>query len=415
MIGEKIRDLRKKIGITQEQLAGRELTKSYVSQVELGRIHPSRKALNIIARRLGKPLGYFLDNDDDLRTVDVLLQASEALLISQRFEDALVGLNEAQFLAQRIGRDDILAQIEATMGRVDMARRNYAEAAEHFKSALARLSPTDDIRQLVTISAALGEAAQEAGLFHEAVANFHRSVDAARRHGGTALKVESLVRYGDFCAQVRQWHSALVLYQEAQSLDPAATGLLARITVAQCNLSTGSPAKTPDELKAAVDDLDALPPRPLKWRITCDFIRGLVRMEQHREARRLLDFALQTVGQHNTSLADLLETALVWLRSTQDPAALPRYLDLIESQPDLPAFNAVKAHALELRAEYTADPKAALSLCDQALRLLPDDRDLRLARAALGVKAQLEGAWDELWSLVVGQSDAERQPIPFGK
>ena len=48
VIGAKIRELRKKLGLTQEQLAGDELTKSYVSQVARNKIrdYARRKMLS---------------------------------------------------------------------------------------------------------------------------------------------------------------------------------------------------------------------------------------------------------------------------------------------------------------------------------------------------------------------------------
>ena len=62
-VGEKIRALRLKMGMTQQDLAGTDFTKSFISQIEKNHARPSLKSLQIIADRLGKPISYFLDED----------------------------------------------------------------------------------------------------------------------------------------------------------------------------------------------------------------------------------------------------------------------------------------------------------------------------------------------------------------
>ncbi|HEY8486377.1 MAG TPA: tetratricopeptide repeat protein [Limnochordales bacterium] len=62
-IGQRIRRRREELGITQQELAGRELTRGFISQLEKGIVMPSLKSLEIIAARLHKPLAYFLQEE----------------------------------------------------------------------------------------------------------------------------------------------------------------------------------------------------------------------------------------------------------------------------------------------------------------------------------------------------------------
>ncbi|MGF7060148.1 helix-turn-helix domain-containing protein [Brassicibacter mesophilus] len=62
-IGEKIKELRKELKITQSELAGKDMTKSMLSQIENNIATPSMKNLKLIAKRLDKPVSYFLEDD----------------------------------------------------------------------------------------------------------------------------------------------------------------------------------------------------------------------------------------------------------------------------------------------------------------------------------------------------------------
>ena len=60
-LGEKVRYLRKRLNLTQQELAGDDFTKSFISQIEKNEANPSLKSLYIIAERLNKPVSFFLD------------------------------------------------------------------------------------------------------------------------------------------------------------------------------------------------------------------------------------------------------------------------------------------------------------------------------------------------------------------
>ncbi len=90
-VGANIYRVRRKLRITQKQLAAPEFSISYISAIERGRIRPSLKALDILARRLGVssaelladlPEGY--DVPDDYGVEQAATPPSLMQLISQR-------------------------------------------------------------------------------------------------------------------------------------------------------------------------------------------------------------------------------------------------------------------------------------------------------------------------------------------
>ncbi|GMQ64830.1 helix-turn-helix domain-containing protein [Vallitalea maricola] len=70
-IGNKIKQVRKELHITQTQLAGQDMTKSMISQIENGMATPSMKNLIKIADRLNKPVSFFLEENIDNNTLPI--------------------------------------------------------------------------------------------------------------------------------------------------------------------------------------------------------------------------------------------------------------------------------------------------------------------------------------------------------
>src|SRR6476661_4212552 len=97
-LGERIRTARQERKLTQDELARDTFSKSYVSAVELGKIHPSIKALRILARRLQLPASYFLETlEPDIETQQAQLALARIRLLVMeggQEETALAILND---------------------------------------------------------------------------------------------------------------------------------------------------------------------------------------------------------------------------------------------------------------------------------------------------------------------------------
>src|SRR5713226_8238075 len=81
-LGERIRQLRQSRGLTQEQLANRKLTKSFISLLERGAAKPSVDTLLTLARRLGTSVDALLGSEGHLpdhAAVDLLALSADAM------------------------------------------------------------------------------------------------------------------------------------------------------------------------------------------------------------------------------------------------------------------------------------------------------------------------------------------------
>src|SRR6202521_3726743 len=138
-IGARIRDARKRNGLTQQKLAGDRYTKAYVSALETGIARPSMVALSYLAERLSLPPSYFLDEQNPTWSrlaVDMTLASGDWQAAADGYATLLDGPLDDQARAEVLrGRAEALARLNHGKEAVSAA----AEAARLF-GALGRVS-----------------------------------------------------------------------------------------------------------------------------------------------------------------------------------------------------------------------------------------------------------------------------------
>jgi len=174
-LGSRVRKARHELGLSLAAVSGKDFSRAFLNQVELGRARPSTRTLQIIAERLGKPIEYFLHDSDvsapalelaltegetrlhrgdaggaesllvtllkrrhvptEVRTRAQLLLA-DALLRRRAADDAVSILEEAIRSAERAGWKGLLVDLYDRMGLVHYQRRRLREASNWFDKAL---------------------------------------------------------------------------------------------------------------------------------------------------------------------------------------------------------------------------------------------------------------------------------------
>lgn len=105
-LGEKIKQVRLNMGLSQRQLCGDALTRNMLSQIENGSARPSMKTLGYLAERLGKPISYFLEAQAVTSPNEGCIAEARAALGAENWEkmrSALDGFKEPDpvFLQER--------------------------------------------------------------------------------------------------------------------------------------------------------------------------------------------------------------------------------------------------------------------------------------------------------------------------
>lgn len=108
-LGQKIRQARLDAGLSQRQLCGEEITRNMLSLIEHGTAKPSMKTLAYLAQKLGKPMGYFLEEDaldhsELTASAEALRRGAEALEAGKHIyaEQLLEQVTAPQLLREKL-------------------------------------------------------------------------------------------------------------------------------------------------------------------------------------------------------------------------------------------------------------------------------------------------------------------------
>lgn len=89
-LGEKLLQARLAAGLSQRQLCGDQITRNMLSQIEHGTARPSMATLQYLASRLGKSVGYFLEEETVSENQTLMAHARRAYRAGEWAEARLV-------------------------------------------------------------------------------------------------------------------------------------------------------------------------------------------------------------------------------------------------------------------------------------------------------------------------------------
>lgn len=293
-LGLRIRQARQSLGLTLAAVAGKDFSRAFLNQVELGRAQPSMHSLRIIADRLHRPIEYFLQ-DPELSSAAIELTLTEA---------------------------------ETRLRQGDPAR---AEALT--RQLLKRSLPLDALPRAQLI---LGTALQRRGAVSESIPVLTDAITLAEQSGWASLTVElydAMSRSHYLLRRPRdaeRWlDRALELYASSGLADPV---LKARILGHRANLHyvTGAPGDAIAAYEGAIAAAEAGLDRPalagiyqglaLSFQQTGQFSRALSYAQRGlRIVEELDDVRMTAQLRHN--MAEML------LRQGRAADAEPLYLD----------------------------------------------------------------------------------------
>ncbi len=211
-LGQKVRRVRQNLGLSQQQLAGTEMTRAFISLIEQGRCEPSTQSLAVIARRLGKPVEYFLDRTgtEDLEVIQLLLMAAERALKCSDLTGALRNANGALGLSQKLTNPKVEIRARQLLAQVCLKNRDFGCAYEHREEIVDLCKQTGDHSALAQAYFDLGNCAFEGEDFVAARRQFERCLRLTEgKKSLQELLVRALIGIGAACNRLGQSDAAL--------------------------------------------------------------------------------------------------------------------------------------------------------------------------------------------------------------
>ena len=95
-VGEKLRQARLEAGLSQRALCGDVITRNMLSQIENGVAKPSMATLQYLAGQLGKPVGYFLEEQTLVSPNPGVMEQARAAYAQRQHEAVMQILQDYQ-------------------------------------------------------------------------------------------------------------------------------------------------------------------------------------------------------------------------------------------------------------------------------------------------------------------------------
>lgn len=217
--GEKVKMLRVSRGLSQEQLAGKELTRSFISLVEKGKSAPSVATLQIIAKRLAKPIEFFLDDREDvaeLEVIKILEESAHAAVANKQWDQAIKHALAAVHMAEKCGRIEIELRTRWMLADTYVRSRRYEAAFGEYDGLYETYRTIGDKTGVVKALGLLGQTCYHNRDLIGARRYFERAL--AQAEGLKSLmqvKLEISNDYGLCLMRLGETEEALKAYQRA--------------------------------------------------------------------------------------------------------------------------------------------------------------------------------------------------------
>lgn len=142
-LGERIKERRKIIGLTQSDLAGSNLSSGMVSLIERNLTNPSLKTIEQLSEKLGVSVNYLLNNEEtDINTIEnkqIALNMLKGLIKAQKIEEA------ERILKEINSQEELDSTLAGTFyklkGELELEKKEYTSAIESFEQALLYVNP----------------------------------------------------------------------------------------------------------------------------------------------------------------------------------------------------------------------------------------------------------------------------------
>jgi len=224
-LGHRVRQLRQTRGLTQSQLGGQELSKSFISLLEKGRTQPSLDTLLLIAQRLGTSVDALLGQSGNIPAAvcEGLLTLSREAIERQQFEEARKYLDVVDFVSGKHSLPEAAAEALLQEGQIALEQREFTAAWIKLEAAHRASTAEADEWRAGRAVLMMGWAKHRQREFPAAVSLFENALTKLRKAkaGRDPSRVEALIGMGTALTYMGKYTAAIRNYREAAQSDAA--------------------------------------------------------------------------------------------------------------------------------------------------------------------------------------------------
>jgi tetratricopeptide (TPR) repeat protein len=227
-IGKRLRHLRVERGLTQTEVTGSEYSKEYVSQVELGKTLPSRRAIELFAKYLDVDESYFETGIDSAgrERFESLLAAGAVLTERGEAEEALVVFERARVIATRAENPTYNCRVDTGRAWALHALGRHPEALDLLAGSRAYyLAAAPEGRELADVLYRLGHVREAVGDLQSALGLYEETLSLLdpEEQPGDSLRLRTLSDVVGIHARRHDLVAAAQAAQKALELAEAST------------------------------------------------------------------------------------------------------------------------------------------------------------------------------------------------
>lgn len=216
-LGQKIRELRIRKGLTQSDLSSGLVTPSMISQIESDKANPSHNLLAAIAEKLDTPIEYFLtDTETQMEKVSIY-KIAKALMATKEYLKAIPMLLELEETpSPHVSSVDVaydLAECYMQMGE-------YVNATERFESVLDSANARNDVTVALLVLNQLGQISYLEKNYPIAIHYWKKAHELIKKGHPAELYLHAKIikNLGAVYYKLGEYNEALTFYSEANQL-----------------------------------------------------------------------------------------------------------------------------------------------------------------------------------------------------
>lgn len=211
--GEKIKTIRKELGMNQADMQDTNLTRAFISMIELGKRRLSRESAKMIVRKF----------NDRAKEIGIELNINEEYLLNSPKEDAefycLNKLNEniseneikdIFLIADRYNINSVKATAYEKLGDIKYKQKDYTLAAIDYSTSLDMYNgEATQNKDIIVINNKIGACKLNELLYNEAIYYFNKVYEFALKEEETLLQKKSIFNLALCYKKLEDFHKSI--------------------------------------------------------------------------------------------------------------------------------------------------------------------------------------------------------------